>query len=373
MATLVQDQIDISPPADSGPTERPTIPDRLISLDAFRGFIMTVLAAQGFGLAKLMEDPNWGWLGRQFEHVKWEGMVFWDLIQPAFMFMVGLAMPFAFAARRRRDGPGSVWKHVAYRSFMLIVISNVLISISAGRLRFQLINVLAQIAFTYFICYWLMKLSLKTQAVCAGLILVAYTALFMTFPGSAGPYSIGDNIGERVDQFIFGASNNGHWATINFIPSIVVNLAGIWCGYLMLANYSHRLRMQILAIGAVASLAVGQALGLFMPIIKRIHTTSYTIAACGWVVLILLALYWIVEVRGWRRVTWPLVVVGMNSMFIYCLHMVFTGWTDRAVSVFTLKFAILGKWGPVAQALAVFLPMWYLCYWLYTRRIVIKI
>ncbi|MBM3812297.1 MAG: hypothetical protein FJW20_11770 [Acidimicrobiia bacterium] len=300
-------------------------------------------------------------------------MTFWDLIQPAFMFMVGLAMPFAFAVRRLREGQGAVWKHVAYRSFMLIVLSNLLISISAGKLRFQLINVLAQIALAYFICYWLMKLSVKTQAVCAGLILAGYTALFMAWPGARGPYSMGDNIGERVDQFVFGASNPGHWATINFIPSIVVTLAGVWCGYLMMTDWTHRKRMQWLAVGGVASLAVGHGMGLFLPIIKRIHTTSYTIAACGWVVLILLALYWMVEVRGWKRVTWPLVVVGMNSMFIYCLHMVLTGWTDRAVGVFTLKYAVLGKWGPVAQACTVFLPMWYLCYWLYKRRIYVKI
>ncbi len=71
-------------------------------------------------------------------------------------------MPFALAARARR-GTGSVWRHVTYRSLALIVLSNVLMSISAGRLHFQLINVLAQIGFTYFICYWLIKLSFKGQ------------------------------------------------------------------------------------------------------------------------------------------------------------------------------------------------------------------
>jgi predicted acyltransferase len=360
-------------PVEPVPADKETASDRLVSLDAFRGFIMTTLAAHGFGLATLTEDPNWGWLGRQFEHVRWEGMMFWDLIQPSFMFMVGLAMPFAFAARARRGGEESVWRHAAYRAMMLIVISNVIMSIAATRLHFQLINVLAQIGFAYFICYFLMKLPFKAQAVAAGLILAGYTALFYAFPGAGGPFVMNDNIGERVDQFVFGRANPGHWANINFIPSTVVTLLGVWCGYLMIEKHSHARRMKILAAGAAALLAAGYALGTVIPIIKRIHTTSFTLASLGWVLVMLLAFYWLVEVKGYRRLAFPLVVVGMNSMFIYCLDVLLEGWIDRAVGVFTGHYEALGIWGPVAQATSVFLVMWYLCYWLYRRRIFVKI
>ncbi len=361
------------PDGNASAGEKPSRSERLVSLDAFRGFIMTTLAAHGFGLATLSEDPAWGWMGRQFRHVAWEGIVYWDLIQPAFMFMVGLAMPFAFAARARGSGSVSVWKHVAYRAVMLIVISNLLMSISAGRMHFQLINVLAQIGFAYFICYGLMQLSFKAQAVWAGLIMLAYTVLFAAFPGGDGAYAIGDNIGERVDQFVFGSSNPGHWATINFIPSVVVTLFGVWCGYLMIGEHSPTKRMKLLGAGATACLAAGYSLGAFIPIVKRLHTTSYTFAASGWVLLMLLGFYWLVEVQGWRRVTFPLVVVGMNSMFIYCLHILLTGWIDESIAVFSHEYAVLGKWGPVAQAVSIFVVMWCLCHWLYKRRIFIKI
>ena len=371
MSTLVQDPSNLPP--GPAPSEKSPRSGRLVSLDAFRGFIMTMLAAHGFGFLALSDDPSWGWLGRQFDHVPWQGMVFWDLIQPAFMFMVGLAMPFAFAARARRGGTGSVWKHVAYRSLMLIVISNVIMSISADRIRFQLTNVLAQIAFTYFICYWLMKLRFRNQAICAGLIIVGFTLLFFAFPGADGAFSIGDNFGERVDQVVLGITNPGHWATINFIPSVLVTLFGVWCGYLMIEKNTHERRMKLLIAGAAASLAVGYGLSPFIPIIKRIHTASFTFAASGWVLLMLLAFYWLVEVKGYRKFTFPLVVVGMNSMFIYCLHILFTRWITNAIAVYSYNFTILGKWGPVAQATAVFLVMWYLCYWLYKRQITIKI
>ena len=380
MATLVQ-----SPPeaaahetarntrADPNAGEKLSSSDRLVSLDAFRGFIMTTLAAHGFGLATLSDDPSWGWLGRQFQHAQWEGMAFWDVIQPAFMFMVGLAMPFAFAARVRRAGSESVWRHVAYRALMLIVISNVMMSISAGRMHFQLINVLAQIGFTYFICYWLMKLRFKAQAAWAALIMMAYAVLFIAYSGADGAFSAGDNIGERIDHFVFGAANPGHWATINFIPSTVVTLFGVWCGYLMIEKNSHTRRMKLLAGGAGACFAVGYALAPFIPIVKRIHTPSYTFAVSGWVLLLLLGFYWLVEVKGYRRITFPLVVVGVNSMFIYCLHILLAGWINESVAVFSHEYSYLGKWGPVAQAISMFLVMWYLCHWLYKRRIFVKI
>src|SRR3954447_6664124 len=73
---------------------------RLLSLDVFRGVIMVSLISFGFGFRALKDTPHWNFLARQVDHSQWTGVVFWDLIQPAFMFMVGVAMPFAFARRR---------------------------------------------------------------------------------------------------------------------------------------------------------------------------------------------------------------------------------------------------------------------------------
>src|SRR6266851_241373 len=99
---------------------------RLVSLDAYRGFIMLLLASSGFGLAVLQHHSNWAWLAAQVDHAPWEGCTFWDLIQPAFTFMVGVAMPFAFA-RRISQGATTweIFRHVAFRSLILIVLSNI--------------------------------------------------------------------------------------------------------------------------------------------------------------------------------------------------------------------------------------------------------
>jgi len=346
---------------------------RLISLDAFRGFIMVMLTSQGFGLERLEQASGLGWLAHQFEHVAWEGMVFWDLIQPAFMFMVGLAMPLAIAARRKQGaGSKEIWRHVAYRAVMLVVISQVIMSIQANRPHFQLINVLSQIAFAYFLCYWIMKLPFRRQALAAALLLAGHWALFALFPGSEGAFSKADNVGAAIDHFL-GLEYAGYYVTINFISSTVTMLFGVWAGYLMIEQHSHGYRLKVLAVAIAACFAAGFGLTLLNPMIKRLWTASFTLASAGWVLAMLLGFYWLVEVKGYRKAMFPLVAVGMNSIFIYVVSIVLTGWLDRAVGVFSGHYEFVGTLAPVAQATSVFLVMWYLCYWLYQRRIFIKI
>src|SRR4051794_647347 len=85
-------------------------PQRLVGLDAYRGFVMLTMASAGFSLAKVSgafpDNPAWNLLADQFEHRPWRGCTFWDLIQPSFMFIVGVAMPFSYASRQAR---GESW------------------------------------------------------------------------------------------------------------------------------------------------------------------------------------------------------------------------------------------------------------------------
>ena len=131
--------------------------------------------------------------------------------------------------------------------------------------------------------------------------------------------------------------------------------------------------MRNIAIAAVACLSLGLIIHPWNPIIKRICTTSFTLYSGGWVLLILLAFYWAVEVKGYRNWTFPLVVIGANSIFIYSVHQVLQGWLDRAIGTFTLRFSWLGDFAAVAQSCAVLVAMSYLCYWLYRRKFFFKL
>ena len=140
---------------------------------------MTLLVSVGFGFGALKGHPVFGMIAAQVDHVPWEGTVFWDLIQPAFMFMVGIAMPFALA-RRMEQGEGfrKLWRHVALRSLRLLVLSEIIMCIQRNRVHLQLTNVLAQIAFTYFLCFLIMQLRFSWQVLAAAaLVVVPYSCI----------------------------------------------------------------------------------------------------------------------------------------------------------------------------------------------------
>jgi heparan-alpha-glucosaminide N-acetyltransferase len=367
-----------APAGSKEPLEKPA-GGRLVSLDAFRGFIMAILISNGFGLIALADDPKYGWLGRQFDHVPWKGMVFWDLIQPAFMFMVGLAMPFSFAGRevqgesfRRQFG------HVIYRFFMLMLISQVLMSITDEAYpryvpHFQLDNVLVQIAITYVLCFLIMQLEFRWQLLAAILVLALHWGLFVVFPGKDGPFSMTDNIGRRIDAFILGQNPAGYYVSINSLSSTFTTLLGVWVGQLLRRRKAHTYNLAALTGGAAICFALGGAIMPVDPMIKRIWTDSFSLVSGGCVLLILLFFYWLVEIAGFRRMMFPLVVLGTNSIFIYCVYIVFAEILNDIVGTFTRGYPFLGILAPVAQMFSVFLVMWYLCYWLYQRGIFFKI
>ena len=140
------------------PVPRPAETKRYLALDAYRGFIMVMLASEGLGFSVLKNDATWGRVAGWFDHVPWDGLVFWDLIQPAFMFMVGVAMPFALAARKAKGASErDNFHHVIARSIRLTILSQILICVGSGQIKLQMIIVLSQIAFTYFLSYLIMS------------------------------------------------------------------------------------------------------------------------------------------------------------------------------------------------------------------------
>lgn len=347
---------------------------RYVSLDAYRGLIMMLLVSVGLGFGALKGHPVFGVIASQVDHVEWEGAVFWDLVQPAFMLMVGVAMPFAFARRAER---GATFRqnlfHVAGRSLKLIALSHVFGMWSRGTITFGLINVLSQIAFTYFLCFLIMQLRFRWQAVCAALILAGHTALFALFPGPEGAFSRTGNIGQVIDLAVLGRTYSGNYVTINFLSSTVTTLIGVWAGLLMMSERPLGSKMKMLAMGAVASLAAGVALSPAIPIVKRIWTASFTLYSAGWVLLLMLVFIWLVEVRGYRKLVFPLVVVGMNSIFVYVVFQMFRRGVDNMVGAVTGRFVWLGTLAPVAQATVTLAVIWYFCYWLYRRKIFFKL
>ena len=352
-------------------TGNETEPKRLASLDAYRGLIMIFLVSHGFGFDALKGHPVWGVIADQVDHVAWEGMVLWDLIQPAFMFMVGVAMPYSLANCAHGFSENLI--RVLLRAAKLVFLSQLFVIVQEGNFQFGLINVLSQIALTYVICFLLMQLSVRWQVAAAVALLSTHWALFVLFPGPEGPFSKSGNVGQMLDWWLLGRNYSGYYVTINFLSSTVTTMLGVWAGELLRRDLAAEQKLKLLCIWGSGLIAAGLLLTAWNPMVKRIWTTSFTLTSGGLVVLGLAIMLWWVDMRNHRQLAFPLVVVGMNSIFVYVISQLCRGSIHRAVGVFGWGFQWAGTLAPVVHAWATLCVIWYACFWLYQRKVFFKI
>ena len=356
--------------------ERRTQHARLVSLDAYRGLIMLMLISHGFGLTVLQSRPQWAWLAQQFDHAEWIGCTFWYLIQPAFTFMVGMAMPFALAHRTAAGATNTqLFRHVAWRALHADRAEQRAVEL---RLRArQACPSIDQRAVPDHV--WLSGLfsDYAPPFPVAGRMRRGFArgslALFAMFPGPDGPYSKDGNIGAVIDRAVLGYNYPGYYTTINFLTNAVTILFGCWAGMLVRLDRPHSYKIKVLATCAAAAFITGLALQPVSPMVKRLWTASFTLFSAGWVILMLIALYWLVDIKQYRRWAFPAIVLGMNSIFIYSFSQVLRGWLNRGLGVFTGNFWYFGDLGAIPQNIAVLTVMWWMCYWLYRRGIFLKI
>lgn len=360
-------------------TLEPKAAQRLTCLDAYRGAIMISLISHGFGFHTAFADhPYLEFLSRHTEHVEWEGFVYWDLIQPAFMFMVGVAMPFAYAKRRSLgDSHGKIVYHAFWRSLNLFLVAAFFSSIHAGHPTYTLVNVLPQIAFGYFFTFFVLHKSYQVQGIVALVILVVYTAAWILYPGNGpgGPWAMSyENMGGDFDLWALGRHNSGYWMSLNAIPSTSTIIAGAMCGKLLASDKSQTSIMKTLAIWAAILIVAGLVLSPFIPIIKRILSASFALYSTGWSIFFLMVFYYIIEVLGYKRWSFFLIVIGMNSIAAYVVFQLQWGWINRSILVFSRPVVeSMGKYGDVLQAFLVLGAIWYIFYFCYKKKVFFKV
>ena len=165
----------------------PSVKERLLSLDFFRGLTMFMLIGESTLLYEHLRDPRLagtvlGFLGTQLDHHPWAGLRAWDLVQPFFMFIVGAALALSVAKREARgDGRAAITKHVIVRSITLLVLGWTLYCIGPGRITFRFQNVLAQLGVTYPIAYALMRRKPRTQVAWSLGFILATEIIYRTF------------------------------------------------------------------------------------------------------------------------------------------------------------------------------------------------
>jgi predicted acyltransferase len=398
--------------AAATPVTPTTRPARLVSLDAYRGFIMVVLASGGLGFravaAKLPGNPLWQFLATQTDHVVWVGCSFWDLIQPSFMFMVGVAVPYSMASRRARgEPPGRMSAHILWRALVLILLGVFLSSNSTPHTNWTFVNVLTQIGLGYpFLCL-LAGRGPRVQLAAVAVILVGYWLLFFLWPLPAPGFDYARQAGWARDwqglpgwwahwdkntnaAAAFDAAvlsrfppadgvhrfrlNEGGYQTLNFIPSLATMILGLIAGEMLRGSRRTAEKLALLVGAAVLCLGVGWLAGQTVcPLAKRIWTPSWAVYCAGWTFAMLAAFYGVVDVLGLRRWSLPLVVVGMNSIAMYLMGQLLTGWLGKTWRTHLPSSWFSDPYGPILQAGLVLATLWLVCLWMYRRGIFLRI
>ena len=361
------------------------LPGRIASVDFFRGFTMFLLAGEATRLYSILArsgNPVVHFLGNQLQHHEWHGLHFWDLIQPFFMFIVGVAIPFAVANRiRKGQSLREINRHAWKRAFLLLFFGWALYFIQADKLVFRFQNVLAQLSVTYIVAFLIRNKSFRFQIIFSLAILLLIDLAYRFFPveGFNNPWVIYENLGAWFNNKIEGVEKASAWATLNFVSTTAHTVWGVLCGKLLMSDKSHTYKLRALAIGGVAALAAGYALDLLniTPIIKKIATSSFVLVSGGWTILALAFCYWLIDVKKlFKKGSWFFIVVGMNCIFIYIFFHI--GGADFIRNIIQPFVKLFFSWGgettvKILTSLGIWAGLWYICYWHYKNKLFIKI
>jgi heparan-alpha-glucosaminide N-acetyltransferase len=336
------------PPAASG---------RLASLDAYRGLMLALMMGEALHFcgvsAAFPASGLWAFLCHHQDHVAWVGGALHDQIQPGFSFLVGAALPFSLAARAGRgESRVRMIAHAFRRALILVLLGILLRSLNRPQTYFTFEDTLTQIGLGYVFLFLLALRPRRDQWIALALILVAFWAAFALYPapgpgfdwesvgvppdwpylqtGFAAHWNKNENYSAQFDRWFLNlfpreepyVYNKGGYQTLSFIPTLGTMILGLLAGGVLQAARSAGEKRRWLVTAGVVGLAAGGVIGALglCPIVKRIWTPSWVLWSGGICLLFTALFYEILDVRQKRAWSFPLLVMGMNSIAAYCLY-----------------------------------------------------
>jgi predicted acyltransferase len=298
---------------------------RLVSLDAFRGATMALMVlVNNAGDGSTTYGP--------LKHSAWNGWTITDVVFPTFLWIVGVAITLSIGGRLDRGAPKSVLLWQVFRRALILYALGLLVYLFPvfhfGTMR--LLGVLQRIAICYLIAsaIYLWSAKVRTQLLWIAGLLIGYWLLMMLVPVPGfgpGRLDLEGNLAHYVDRVVLGVHNYASAKTwdpegiVSTIPAIATTLFGIMAGHVLRIKRSLPERMTILFFIGNALIAVGLICDIWLPINKKLWTSSFAIfmAGIGFVGLAMFA--YLVDDRGYRRVFKPFVIMGMNAITVYML------------------------------------------------------
>ncbi len=386
---------------------------RATSIDAYRGFVMALMLAEALQLPRVAkqfpESRFWQTVLFHTTHVEWVGCSLHDLIQPSFSFLVGAALAFS-VARRQAAGVAlaRAARHAGWRAFALVALGIVLRSVGRPQTNFTFEDTLTQIGLGYFPLFllawkWHTRPSRLALAVLA--LLVGYWAAFALFPtdhpnaprepaewphhlsGFESHWEKNDNLAWAFDTWFLNlfprqspfVKNGGGYATLSFLPTLATMLLGLLAGGWLRGGLAPWRKAGLFAAAGAVLLAAGWTLDALggCPMAKRIWTPSWVLFSGGWCFALLAFFHATTDAIGFRGWSYPLRVIGANSILIYCVAEVPVG----AFLVGTFKthfgpnvFQVFGAQAePVLAGATVLAVYWLVLWWLYAKKVFVRI
>ncbi len=306
--------------------------ERLISLDAFRGFTIA-------GMILVNNPGSWEHIYPQLEHAEWSGWTFTDWIFPFFLWIVGVAMTFSFANRiSKGDSKKNLLLNVLRRSAIIFLLGLFLAGFPFGLLwqhnfsfaTIRIPGVLQRIAICYLVSSLIYLYSTSRGQIISILVLfISYWLMMFYIPipeFGAGLFEKGKNFAAYIDSLIL----NGHmWSStktwdpeglVSTLPAIASTLLGALTGdYLRKSEKSKIEKSAWMFVYGAAFLLAGTILDMWMPINKSLWTVSYTIFMAGWALCIFGIFYFLIDAKGISKWAKPFTVYGMNAIFVFVL------------------------------------------------------
>lgn len=360
--------------------------ERLLSLDALRGFDMFWITGGGTIVSALATWSGAAWLhalNGQCHHAEWAGFRFEDLIFPLFMFISGVAIPFALIPKREQGvSRSSLTKKVFKRAIILVVLGMFYNGVFRNGFedpRFA--SVLGQIGLAYLFASLIVLYtkSFRQRLYWLAGILIGYSLiqLLIPVPGfGAGVLTPEGCINGYIDRLLLPGKLHGGLYDPEGLLCVVsatgITLMGTFAGNILRNRETTGTKkvVKLLVIG-VASLVLALLLSMFYPVIKKCWTTTFNLLAGGISFLLMALFYWLIDVKGWKKWAFFFRVIGLNSIFIYLLY----GFVDvgKTCSNFFGWTVLLGSIEPVIHTTLRVLLVWLLLYYMYKKKIFLRV
>jgi predicted acyltransferase len=366
---------------------------RLLSLDAFRGAtIASMLWVNHHGVFTSPPVPA------QLLHAEWHGCRFTDLIFPFFLFIVGAAMPFSDAKRRAAgETIRAAWGHALRRGLVIFALGVFLQSVARSRPHFSL-EVLQRIALCYVAAFAVLRMSAAAQAWTAAGLYAVYLVLMLVVRAPGEPWGMrwsqGHTLAEFLDVRLLPEHAPNNEGLLSTLPAITSVIFGMLAGRLLVSDRDPHHKVRLLCRWGGVGLGVGILFGAGLadtpfeiPFNKKLWTPSYAVLTAGWASMALGLMYWLIDVRGFRRWAAPFVIYGSNALGVYAFTRLFGKWIlltwmiDVGGSSLTLKMWLYAHFsrlvgptfGSFAYSAVVLAVGFTFCWILWRRRWFLKV